>query len=236
MVSSLRTYPNYFSYANELWGGPENLYKHLPWTDLGQPYWQVSQYMEKHPNTPCWLDSNFYSYAYAAQYKSPCNQLGVLTGSYLPTHMKGIIFVSGSSLQLEEQPGGPLAAFAASEPKDHLGGSAMLVYEGEFDTRVAAARALDNLVVARLAGGYNGEALSLAERAAELAQSSPSAHKWYCISLALNGQPQAALSECSMARKLALADPRKQREGQEMDLTIKQIAQQFGLLPPPGVE
>ena len=37
-TSSLRAYPNYLSYANELWGGPQNLYKHLPWTDVNQTY------------------------------------------------------------------------------------------------------------------------------------------------------------------------------------------------------
>src|ERR1022692_1757823 len=54
-VCSLRAYPNYLSYGNELWGGPQNLYRHLPWTDVNQTYWQVSRYMVQHPNTPCWL-------------------------------------------------------------------------------------------------------------------------------------------------------------------------------------
>jgi hypothetical protein len=231
-ISSLRSYPNYLSYANELWGGPQNLYKRLPLTDVGQAYMQLSKYMEQHPNTPCWVASNYYSFFYTAQYKSPCIPMGVLTESDLTPRMKGIVFVSSSSLQIEGQPGGPLAPFYASEPKARLGGSAMLVYEGEFDTSVAAARALDNETGAALAHGDSIQALSLAKQAAELAQSSSSAHKWYCVALALNGRPQEAFQECSLARRLALADPWKQGEVQE----IERIARQLDLLPPAGAQ
>lgn len=158
-VSSLHSYPNYMSYANEAWGGPRNLYKHLPWTDQGQSLWQVSQYMKQHPNTPCWVDSNFY--VPTGRYSVPCVPMGVLVESDLPTHMKGIVFVSSTYLQVEGQPGGPLAPFYASEPTACLGGSAMLVYEGEFDTTVAAARALDHKALSYLIAGDIRKALSL---------------------------------------------------------------------------
>lgn len=205
--SSLCAYPNYLSYANELWGGPQNLYKHLPGTDEGQAYLQVARYMEQHPNTPCWVDSNYYSNSYIrAKYKIPCLPMGVFWHEGVPERIKGIVFVSSSWLQIEGQPGGPLAPFHTALPKARLGGSAMLVYVGEFDTRVAAARALDHKAIVSLIAGDYERALPLAKRAVELSQSSSYAHTVYCNALESNGQRDAGLSECDVARRLSLED------------------------------
>jgi hypothetical protein len=236
-ASSLRAYPNYISYANEVWGGPENLYKHLPWTDSGQTFWQVSRYMKQHPNTPCWVESNFFTQP--DKYEVPCVLVGQLWGRDVPERMKGIVFVSASWLQLEGQPGGPLAPFYASEPTARLGGSAMLVYAGEFDTHVAAARALANKAKRDIENGKPTEALPVAKQAVELAQSFPYAHYWYGVSLAANDQPQEGLLECSIARRLALADARNQtrnREAATIEQEMEDIAQKFDLPLPPGVK
>ena len=120
-VSSLRSYPNYLSYANELWGGPKNLYKLLPVTDTGQAYWEIAQYMEQHPNTPCWLDSDWR--IPADKYKVPCTQMGNHWEEELPERMKGIVFISSSWLQVDGHPGSPLASFYDLPPKALLGGS-----------------------------------------------------------------------------------------------------------------
>jgi 4-amino-4-deoxy-L-arabinose transferase-like glycosyltransferase len=205
VVSSLRAYPNYLSYANELWGGPQNLYRILPFTDLNQTYWQVSRYMEQHPNTPCWLDSDWA--VPAGKYNVPCTQMGNHWETELPVRMKGIVFVSSSWLQIDGHPGDPLAPFRESQPKALLGGSAMLVYEGEFDTRLAASRALDNKVLRLLQGGNFRAALFPSAEAVEMAQSSARAHDYYCVALASNGFPQQAIPECETARKLVESDP-----------------------------
>ena len=235
-TSSLRAYPNYISYANELWGGPQNLYKHLPWTDVNQTYWQVSRYMEQHPNTPCWLDSGWY--VPVDMYKVPCVMMGTAWGADVPERMKGIVFISSSWLPVDGQPGGALAPFAATEPTALLGGSAMLVYEGEFDTRVAAARALNNKAFALLRLDRPMDALPVAKRSIELAQSSSAAataHYMYGVSLALTGQPEEGLSECVIARDLALAD-RDQQKADKATRYMKSIAQRYNLLLPPGVQ
>ena len=236
-ASSLRAYPNYISYANEVWGGPQNLYKHLPWTDTGQTFWQVSRYMKLHPNTPCWLDSNFFTPP--DKYDMPCVLMGKLWGKDVPERMKGIVFVSASWLDLEGQPGAPLAPFYASEPTARLGGSAMLVYAGEFDTHVAAARALANKAKRDIETGNPTEALPAARQAVEVAQSFPYAHFWYGISLAANGQPQAGLLECSIARRLTLVDGwnrGRNREAATIRQQMQDIAQKFDLPLPPEVE
>lgn len=235
-ASSLRNYPNYLSYANELWGGPQNLYKHLPWTDLNQTFWQVSRYMEQHPNTPCWLATDWF--VPADMYKVPCVLVGIEWAGDLPERMNGIIFVSSTWLQVDGQPGGALAPFSAAEPKARLGGSAMLVYEGEFDAHVAAARALGNKALVLISLGRPKEALPVAKRSVELARSSSSAgaaHEVYGVSLALNGQPEEGLSECFIARNLALAEG-NQFVAQKATEYMKSMAKHFNLVLPPGVQ
>jgi hypothetical protein len=234
-ASSLHAYPNYLSYANELWGGPQNLYKHMPGADGGQTFWQVSRYMEQHPNTPCWLDTDWY--VPAGMYKVPCVTMGTAWAADVPERMKGIVFVSSTWLQFGG-PEGALAPFCAAEPKTRLGGSAMLVYEGEFDTHIAAARALNNKVFALLRLGRPAEALPLAKRAVELAQSSSVAatsHEMYGVSLAFNGQPEEGLAECSIARNLALSEGNQQKIDKATNY-MKSIAQRYDLLLPPGVQ
>lgn len=204
-ASSLRAYPNYLSYANELWGGPQNLYRYLPFTDVNQTYLQVSRYMEQHPNTPCWLDSDWR--VPADKYKVPCTQMGNHWETELPARMKGIIFVSSSWLQIEGRPGDPLAPFNESQPKALLGGSAMMVYEGEFDTRVAAGGALENKALRLLHSSDPKAALFSAAKAVEMAPSSARAHYYHCVALAFSGYPQQEIPECETAIKLAERDP-----------------------------
>ena len=96
--------------------------------------------------------------------------------------------------------------FYAAEPTARLGGSAMLVYEGEFDTRVAAARALDNQVKRLLFEGQYPAAMLPAEEAVEMSPSTATAHDMYGVTLLYNGYSQQALGECSAALKMALPD------------------------------
>ena len=81
----------------------------LPWTDLNQTYWEISRYMEKYPNTPCWVDSNWF--VPASKYNVPCTQMGDHWEAELPLHMKGIVFVSGSWLYVYGHEGEPLFFF-----------------------------------------------------------------------------------------------------------------------------
>jgi hypothetical protein len=233
-ASSLRAYPNYLSYANEAWGGPRNLYKVLPWTDLGQTFWEVSRYMEQHPNTPCWVTGEWR--VPASKYKVPCTQMGNYFEAALPERMKGIVFISSSWLELWGQPGGPYAPFYVSKPKTSLGGSALLVYEGEFDTRVAAARALDNRVKRLLWAGDARSALLPAQEAVEIAPSTATARDSYCVALLFNGYLQDAFWQCSAAQKLALPDLEGQRLANDFAYHLEMVTQASRARLSPGVQ
>jgi hypothetical protein len=230
-VSSLRAYPNYLSYANEAWGGSQNVYKHLPWTDLNQTYWEVSRYMEQHPDTPCWVSSDWL--VPVSKYKVPCAQMGNNWETELPLRMKGIVFVSSSWLRSYGHEGEPLSPFSNVEPTARLGGSAMLVYEGEFDTHLAAARAIDNKALRLMRAGSYSTALPLTEEAVEVAPTSFEARDLYCVALANNGYPQEALMQCTVALRLSKARPLGLRAVREITRHLEVISQLSGVPLPP---
>jgi hypothetical protein len=142
--------------------------------------------------------------------------MGNFFGTPLPARMNGIVFISSSWLALWGQPGGPYAPFYESRPTASLGGSAMMVYEGEFDTRVAAARALDNQAKQLLLERQNAAAMLPATEAVEVAPSNATAHYMYGVALLYNGYPQQALGECTAALKEALPDMVGQRVAKEI--------------------
>jgi hypothetical protein len=233
-LSSLRSFPNYLSYANEAWGGTGNIYKLLPNTDLAQTFWQVAQYMEKHPGTPCWIESNFW--APPEPYKVPCIHMGdrdVFTE--VPPHMEGIAFISATSLEVESPVGGPLSTFLSLRPSARLGGSAMLVYEGQFDTRIAAARALIIRSVQVFNEGRPDEALYFARQAVDTAPSYARAHELYCLTLATNGRPQEGLPECALAVQQLRADPRGEEEARTVLQQMMFISEHFRIPLPDGI-
>jgi len=104
------------------------------------------------------------------------------------------------------------APFKNATPKDHIGGSALLVYEGDFDTSANAAIAERNLAAKASAKGQMAEALEHENKAVELAPSSVIAHADLCILLA-RSRVDLALRECSTARNLLLHDPMQAEEG-----------------------
>jgi len=225
VISSLRSYPNYLSYANEAWGGPGSLYNHLPWTDLDQTFWQVRHYMEQHPNTPCWLDSNWL--VPADKYGVPCTQMGHRWDDTLPTRMKGIVFLSSSWLEVDSRPGNALEPFSAVRPKTLLGGSAMVVYEGEFETHVLAARALEYKVWRQLKSGDRPGALESSEEAMRIASETSGAHHAYGAALVLNGFPVKGIAEHVTALRLADANPNLWKEASNIRIDLKFLAKKF---------
>ncbi len=204
-ISSLHAYPNYLSYANDLWGGPARAYKYESWLDLGQAYPEAKAYLEQHPAESCWfitgwqLDPGFYDV--------PCRPFGLYLSREIPARVHGTIIVSSTLLtdvRLAEQE--IAAAFKNATPRDHIGGSALLVYEGDFDTSLDAATAERNLAVHASSVGQLSVALEHGKRAVELAPASPLAHANLCILLA-PAQVDLALKECYTAQNLLLHDP-----------------------------
>jgi hypothetical protein len=203
----VHAFPNYLSYANELWGGSASLHKYLPNSDWGEAYKQVKVYVEQHHSDPCWIVS---------WYRMNPKFDGIACGAFLPfghqhswqgipARMKGTVVVSGSAFDNQPTLGEVLAPFVRAEPKDHIGG--MLVYEGDFDTGAAAKWAESNMLSEMVMAGRPAEALVHARRLVELDPSAPEPRGTLCLALATNGLVKEAKTECVTAQSLLSEKP-----------------------------
>ena len=93
-------------------------------------------------------------------------------------------------------------------------GSALLVYEGDFDTSLDAATGERNLATQAALAGQLSAALDHAKRAVELAPASAMAHRNLCMLLAPT-RVDSALEECNAARNLFLNDPLRDEKGRK---------------------
>lgn len=206
-TSSLHAAPNYLSYANELWGGPTHSYRYLGGEpDWGQSYLQAAAYMAKHPSDKCWLMSDLLTAAPA--YGLKCKVIGYLYPGLVPAQMNGTVLIgdftyySGRLEQYEE-----VEPFKNIAPTDTIGGSAILVFKGNFDTRVTASMSATIMAREALRHSDLREALQLSNYAIQLSPRSVYGHCVHANILAQLGDPNAAISELEYARNLALSQP-----------------------------
>jgi len=207
VASSLHAYPDYLSYANELWGGPSQAYKYEPWTDVGQGYLQAREYLRRGPARNCWLITAWQWDP--ALYDLPCQTFGPYLSHQIPPRVQGTVIVSStilSSIRPAEQQ--MASAFRGATPKAYIGGSALLVYEGNFDTSLNAAIGERSLAAAAFNSGQVEAAFEHGRAAVALAPNSLIAHGDLCIFLA-GIRTDLALPECYQARNLLLQDPLK---------------------------
>ena len=212
-ASCLHAYPNYLSYANDFWGGPSQAYKYEPWLDIGQAYPEARAYLQQHPAQNCWLITGWQWDP--RLYDVPCQTFGIHLPHEIPPRVHGTVIVSSTLLTDVRLPEQDLAAaFKNATPKDHIGGSALLVYEGDFDTSLDAATGERNLATQAALAGQLSAALDHAKRAVELAPASAMAHRNLCMLLAPT-RVDSALEECNAARNLFLNDPLRDEKGRK---------------------
>ena len=217
-ASSIRAYPNYLSYANDLWGGSAEAYKYQPWVDIGQAYSEARTYLEQHPASNCWLITGWHWDP--ALYDLPCQTSGIYLYHQIPAHVHGTVIVSSTLLTDVRLPEQQLAmAFASATPKYRIGGSALLVYEGDFDTSLNAAAVERNLAASSSSSGSPFDALEHSERELRLAPSSAIAHVDHCVFLA-PVRRDAAMEECQTARRLLLSDPLREEASRQRYLEL----------------
>jgi Dolichyl-phosphate-mannose-protein mannosyltransferase len=205
-LSSLRSYPDYLSYANEFWGGPANGYKNLAFLDSGQSYIEAKNYLNSHPSAECWF---FTPWQWSPQlYGVHCNVFGLYLDGSMPPSIHGTVILSSNLFTYLRPVHTELAApFASIQPKAKIGGSALLVYEGDFDTSFAAAWSESQMMNDDLSAGRIADALTHGERSIELAPNSVVTHYAFCTALTQAGQENSALKECSTAQAIANSDP-----------------------------
>ena len=213
IASSLHAYPNYLSYANELWGGPANAYLYLPNNDWGEAWYAVRDYAAAHPGEPCWLASPYLmSIRY---YHLPCRQFwggDPREMELIPPQVRGFVVLSSAFfdnavfIHPGSVPDPELAPFLNRAPTAKLGGSAMLVYEGDFNTVEAAASSEYARALSLANAGRFDQALAHARRAAGFAPDRALVRFEYCRDLVAAGEAGLAARECRVARDLLLPE------------------------------
>ena len=160
--------------------------------------------MDQHPGSKCWL---FTDLMISNVYRVPCTPVGIFYRGLAPTEMTGIVLVetnmlySKYPLQSEEtQP------FKNIPPADTIGGSAILVFKGTFDTRPAASMSATAMALNALTNSQLSQAEELSDYAVRISPSSAYAHYVRAGVLAKEGDNTTALTELKRARSLLLSN------------------------------
>jgi 4-amino-4-deoxy-L-arabinose transferase-like glycosyltransferase len=182
IFSSLRSFPVYLAYSNELWGGPANTYKYLTDSnvDWGQQLKAVKKYLEGRRIDHCWFAYFAEVVADPAYYGIPCKPLTTIASVWLqpsidvPASIDGPVLISASVLSgYEFGPGSlnPYDQFQKIHPTALIE-HGVFVYDGHFDIPLAAA--LNHVTHAQLLATNKrfGDALTEAQTAARLAPQS----------------------------------------------------------------
>ncbi len=148
-ASSVRAFPNYIPYANELWGGPSQTHKYLTDSnsDWGQQLKSVKQYLDARGVKECWFLYFAEGVAEPHYYGIPCKPLPTISTLWLnvpidvPTSIDGPVLISASNLSsVEFGPGSldPYGQFKSVKPTAVID-NGVFVFDGEFDMPLAAA-------------------------------------------------------------------------------------------------
>jgi Dolichyl-phosphate-mannose-protein mannosyltransferase len=135
-ASSLLAFPNYIAYSNEFWGGPSNTYRYLADSnvDWGQSMKEAKAYLDRAQPKSCWMIHAYNDMD--SDYGIPCGETSEFKVDEPPQRFSGTVIVTASALGgiLNYTGGARTAAmFRNLQPKAKLGGSALFVYEGDFD-------------------------------------------------------------------------------------------------------
>jgi hypothetical protein len=182
VFSSVRSYPNYMAYSNELWGGPSQTYKYLTDSnvDWAQQLKSTKQYLDGRGIKECW-------FAYFGQgvlephyYGIPCKPLPTADSLWMseridvPPTIDGTVLMSAGVLSgFEFGPGAlnPYRQFQQLRPVAVID-AGVFVFEGHFEIPLASALGHAQHASVLLEGKQLNEALAEAQAAVALAPAS----------------------------------------------------------------
>ena len=212
-ASSLRVFPVYLAYSNELWGGPSNTYKYLTDSnvDWAQQLKATKQYLDQRGVRDCWFVYFGEGIADYKYYGIPCKPLPTVVTLWLneqlevPVSIDGPVLISAATLSgFEFGPGSlnPYEQFQRLAPAAVIQ-HGVFVFDGRFDIPLAAAlnqsRKAQNLLAAQQAEA----ALAEAQAAVTLAPNSVDVQLTFGDVLAAMGQTAQARSVYEKALGLA---------------------------------
>jgi 4-amino-4-deoxy-L-arabinose transferase-like glycosyltransferase len=213
-VSSMRAFPNYIPYSNELWGGPENTHKVLADSnvDWGQGLKAMKQYIDEHHVQDCWFAYFGALVVNVSYYGIPCKRLPIafedliqFPMQIIPPQVDGPVFISSTEVSgtyWRSEWGNPYLPFQQVPPSALIAGS-ILVYDGKVDISQVSALTHENLATRLLKAGKTDEALAEAEAAIAAAPNRPLSHGTRSLILSAMGRRIEASGELEKARVMA---------------------------------
>jgi hypothetical protein len=179
VISSLRAFPVYLAYSNELWGGSANTYKYLSDSnvDWGQQLKATKKYLDARHVDHCWFAYFAAVVAEPSYYGIPCKPLTTIASIWLqpsidvPASIDGPVLISAGVLSgYEFGPGSlnPYDQFQKIQPTAVIE-HGIFVYNGHFDIPLASA--LNHVTQAQLLSASDrlDQALTEAQTAVTLA-------------------------------------------------------------------
>lgn len=216
VVSSLRAFPDFLAYSNEIAGGPRRTYQLVADSDddWGQGLKWVKTYLDGHPAQDCWIvytqplvDPGYYGIHCKRLLSSMNRALGISVAPIPPT-ISGTVLLSAG--QVEGHIWGPdtlnpYEGFRVREPDDMIG-NVILVYRGTFSVPLLTAANEETQAVSLLRQHRGAEALALAQQAVAEAPESAYAQQVLSVALRAVGRNAEADQAHVKARELAKAN------------------------------
>jgi 4-amino-4-deoxy-L-arabinose transferase-like glycosyltransferase len=176
--SSLKAYPNYMAYSNEVWGGPTQTYRYLTDsnTDWGQQLKATKAYIDQHEIKECWIAYFVAPFVLPSDYGIPCKRLPTPDSWFseeqivVPTVIHGPVFISAGDLngfEFGSSVLNPLEGFRAAKPSAFIQ-DGIFVFEGEFAIPQASALSHTQAAAVLLKAGKADAALAEAQAAEAL--------------------------------------------------------------------
>jgi len=216
-ASSLMAFPNYLSYSNEIWGGPQKTYRYLSASnvDIGGGHIDEKNYLARNRITDCWIA------AFDLDYNGiPCKPFPGVSAfvskrfAVVPSPVEGTLLISTS--QLSGMSWGPpeLNAYGPlwhEKPVANLGGHT-LIFQGRFDLPLLSASSHSSQAQILASQGHLEEALAEAHAAVEMAPERMQAHLTLAQVLIRAKQfPQARVEYSEAIRLREMGDARYYR-------------------------
>lgn len=148
VITTMRVFPAYMAYTNELWGGPSQTYKYLSDSnvDWGQQLKSTKTYLERKGIQECWFIYFAEGPVRMKDYGIPCKPLVTIGTLWLdeeldvPPSVDGRVLISAGTLSGFEFGPGPLnpyEAFKHQQPTDVID-NGVFVFNGHFEIPLAA--------------------------------------------------------------------------------------------------
>jgi 4-amino-4-deoxy-L-arabinose transferase-like glycosyltransferase len=220
--SSLRAFPNYIPYANELWGGPAKTHAILADSnvDWGQGLVALKQYIDQRHVTNCWFGYFGSVIVDVSYFGIPCKPLPTAFSELLelptpivPAQVDGPVFLSANEVTRTYWKAdwvNPYSSFQKMRPSALIADS-ILVYDGKADLSEASALTHENRAMRLLGDRKFDQSLSEADAAVAAAPTRPMAHMTRSAILAAMGRNDDALEETRKATALTGAAPAAQQ-------------------------